>query len=118
MMFSQSILEREINSVSDNPLILVDDETILSCGNFHGQIPAIALDNIAIACATIAKISERRISRLVDPQSSGLPAFLVKNSGLNSGYMIPQYISASLTSEIKLLANPASVDSIPTSGGR
>ncbi|NLK73111.1 MAG: histidine ammonia-lyase [Clostridiales bacterium] len=118
MMFSQSILEREINSVSDNPLILVDDETILSCGNFHGQIPAIALDNIAIACATIAKISERRISRLVDPQSSGLPAFLVKNSGLNSGYMIPQYISASLTSEIKLLANPASVDSIPTSGGQ
>jgi len=111
-------LEREINSVSDNPVVIAEDEVILSGGNFHGQIPGLALDNIAMAVATVSKIVERRISRLIDPQSSGLPAFLIENSGLNSGLMIPQYIAASLASEIKLMANPASTDSIPTSGGQ
>lgn len=118
LAFAQLLLEREMNSAADNPLVFADDEVILSGGNFHGQIPAIALDNIAIACAVIARLAERRISRMVDPQSSSLPAFLAPNSGLNSGLMIPQYIAASLVSEIKLLANPASVDSIPTSGGQ
>lgn len=118
LKFIETILEKEINSVSDNPLIFVDDDEILSGGNFHGQIPGIALDNLSIAVATIAKISERRISHMVDPQSSGLPAFLVKNSGVNSGLMIPQYIAASLASEIKLLAHPTTIDSIPTSGGQ
>ena len=111
-------LEREINSASDNPIVIAKDGAVLSNGNFHGQLAAIFLDNIAIAGATIAKITERRISRLVDPQSSRLPDFLIPNSGINSGYMIPQYLSASLTAEIKLLANPVSTDSIPTSGGQ
>ena len=116
--FAQLLIEREINSASDNPLVFADDDVILSCGNFHGEIPAIALDNTAIACAVIANLSERRISRMVDPQCSGLPAFLTPNSGLNSGLMIPQYIAASLVSEIKLMANPVCIDSIPTSGGQ
>lgn len=116
--FAEGVLKREINSVSDNPVVIAEDEVILSGGNFHGQIPGLALDNVAMAVATVSKIVERRISRLIDPQSSGLPAFLIENSGLNSGLMIPQYIAASLASEIKLLANPASTDSIPTSGGQ
>ena len=90
----------------------------MSGGNFHGQSAAIALDNLSIACATVAKITERRISRLTDPQSSGLPAFLINGSGLNSGLMIPQYVAANLATEIKLAAMPVSVDTIPTSGGQ
>ncbi len=118
LSFAETILNNEINSVSDNPLVFSDEEEIISGGNFHGQIAGHALDSLSMAAATIAKISERRISRMVDPQSSGLPAFLVENSGLNSGFMIPQYIAASLVSEIKLLAIPAAIDSIPTSGGQ
>ena len=118
LAFAGETLEREINSVSDNPVVIAEDGVILSGGNFHGQIPGLALDNIAMAAATLGKIVERRISRLIDPQSSGLPAFLIENSGLNSGLMIPQYVAASLASEIKLMANPASTDSIPTSGGQ
>lgn len=115
---AQEMLENEINSAADNPIVLSDADLILSCGNFHGQVAGLALDLVAMAAAVVAKISERRISRMVDPQSSGLPAFLVEASGINSGFMIPQYIAASLTSEIKLLANPAATDSIPTSGGQ
>lgn len=116
--FVAMMLEREINAAADNPLVFVEENEILSGGNFHGQPAAIALDNLAMACATVAKISERRISRLTDPQSSGLPAFLVEGSGLNSGMMIPQYVAANLAAEIKLAAIPASIDTIPTSGGQ
>lgn len=116
--FVEATLTREINSASDNPLVLPEDGEILSGGNFHGQIAGLALDNLAMAAATVAKICERRVSRLVDPQSSGLPAFLVEKSGVNSGLMIPQYVAANMASEIKLMANPTTTDTIPTSGGQ
>jgi histidine ammonia-lyase len=109
----------ELNSATDNPLVLVDDEVLVSNGNFHGQSLAFALDALAMAVAELANISERRIERLVNPAlSDGLPAFLTTNGGLNSGFMIPQYVAASLVSESKALAHPASVDSIPTSAGQ
>jgi histidine ammonia-lyase len=112
--FARDIIEREINSVTDNPLIFVKEDEILSGGNFHGQYLANALDYLAIAVAEIGSISERRIDKLVDPVYSGLPAFLIKKSGLNSGMMITQYAAAAIVSENKTLAHPASVDSIPT----
>jgi len=118
LSFCQTLLEREMNSASDNPLVFPEEQRIISCGNFHGEIPAMALDFLAMAAVVVANLSERRISRMVDPQSSNLPAFLVHQSGLNSGFMIPQYIAASLVSEMKLLASPVSIDSIPTSGGQ
>src|SRR5207245_8845902 len=109
----------ELNAATDNPLVLVDDEELVSNGNFHGQPLAFALDALAMAVAELASISERRVERLVNPSlSDGLPAFLTENGGLNSGFMIPQYVSASLVSENKVLAHPASVDSIPTSAGQ
>jgi histidine ammonia-lyase len=109
----------ELNAATDNPLVLVDDEQLVSNGNFHGQPLAFALDALAIAVAEIANISERRIERLVNPNlSDGLPAFLTPDGGLNSGFMIPQYVAASLVSENKSLCHPASVDSIPTSAGQ
>jgi histidine ammonia-lyase len=99
--------------------VLVEDETLVSNGNFHGQPLAFALDTLAMACAEIANISERRVERLVNPNlSDGLPAFLTSDGGLNSGFMIPQYVAASLVSENKVLCHPASVDSIPTSAGQ
>src|SRR5213079_3208908 len=104
---------------TDNPLVLVDDEALISNGNFHGQPVAFALDAMAIAAAELASISERRLERLVNPNlSEGLPAFLTSDGGLNSGFMIPQYVAASLVSENKSLCHPASVDSIPTSAGQ
>lgn len=113
-----SVLETEINSVTDNPLILENGEAI-SCGHFHGQPVALAMDFAAIALSELANISERRIERLVNPAySNGLPAFLTEHGGLNSGYMIAQYTAASIVSENKSLAHPASVDSIPTSAGQ
>jgi histidine ammonia-lyase len=110
----------ELNAATDNPLVLVDSGEIVSNGNFHGQPIAIGLDCIAIACAELANISERRTERLVNPSlSDGLPPFLVaREEGLNSGFMIPQYVAAALVSENKSLSHPASVDSIPTSAGQ
>ncbi len=111
-------LQIEINSVTDNPLIFPSDMEAISGGNFHGQPVALSMDFLGISIAEIANISERRVARLVDSKLSGLPPFLVKNSGLNSGFMIPQYTSASLVSENKVLAHPSSVDSIPTSANQ
>ncbi len=109
----------ELNAATDNPLVLVDEELLVSNGNFHGQPLAFALDSLTMAVAELANISERRIERLVNPSlSGGLPAFLTPDGGLNSGFMLPQYVAASLVSENKVLAHPASVDSIPTSAGQ
>jgi histidine ammonia-lyase len=109
----------ELNAATDNPLVLVEEDALVSNGNFHGQPLAFALDAMAMAVAELASISERRVERLVNPNlSDGLPAFLTSEGGLNSGFMIPQYVAASLVSENKVLAHPASVDSIPTSAGQ
>jgi histidine ammonia-lyase len=111
--------EIELNAVTDNPLVLVEEGAMLSNGNFHGQPLGFALDTMAMAVSELASISERRTERLVNPAlSDGLPAFLATDGGLNSGFMIPQYVAASLVSENKALCHPASVDSIPTSGGQ
>ena len=109
----------ELNAATDNPLVLPEDDTMLSAGNFHGQPLGFALDTLAMAASELASISERRIERLVNPAlSNGLPAFLAPDGGLNSGFMIPQYVAAALVSENKALSHPASVDSIPTSAGQ
>jgi histidine ammonia-lyase len=109
----------ELNAATDNPLVLVAEGEIVSAGNFHGQPLAFALDALALAVSELGSISERRTERLVNPSlSEGLPPFLVEEGGLNSGFMIPQYVAASLVSENKVLAHPASVDSIPTSAGQ
>ncbi len=108
----------EINSANDNPLIFPKDGIHLEGGNFHGQPMALAMDFLAIALSELANISERRIERLVNGSLSGLPRFLTSNGGLNSGLMIAQYTAASLVSENKVLAHPASVDSIPTSANQ
>jgi histidine ammonia-lyase len=113
------VLEIEANAVSDNPIVLAGDGEILSGGNFHGQPVAVALDALALAVVPTASISERRLYRLLDPTlNNGLPAFLVTESGRNSGFMLAQYTSASLVSESKTLAHPASVDSIASSAGQ
>jgi histidine ammonia-lyase len=117
--YARTVLEREAASSTDNPLVFVDTGEMISGGNFHGQPVAMALDAAAIAVAELANISERRIEQLVNPHlSSGLPAFLAPDSGLNSGFMIAQVSAAALVSENKVLAHPASVDSIPSSAGR
>jgi histidine ammonia-lyase len=109
----------ELNAATDNPLVFPEDGSVLSNGNFHGQPVAFALDALAMAVSELASISERRTERLVNPAlSDGLPAFLAQDGGLNSGFMIPQYVAASLVSENKSLCHPASVDSIPTSAGQ
>ena len=109
----------ELNAATDNPLVLVEEGEIVSAGNFHGQPLAFALDVLAMATAELASISERRTERMVNPSlSDGLPPFLVEEGGLNSGFMIPQYVAAALVSENKVFAHPASVDSIPTSAGQ
>jgi len=108
----------EMNSVTDNPLIFTETEEAISGGNFHGQPMALAFDFLGIALAELANVSERRLERLVNPGLSGLPGFLSKNGGLNSGFMIVQYSAASLVSENKILAHPASVDSIPSSANQ
>ncbi len=114
-----SVLGIEINSVSDNPIVLPADDEVRSGGNFHGMPVALALDALATALVPLASISERRLYRLLDPaMSNGLPPFLVHGSGLNSGFMLVQYTAASLVSECKTLAHPASVDSIPSSAGQ
>jgi len=114
--FARAIIEIEINSATDNPLVV--DGRILSGGNFHGQPVALALDTLAIATAALGTISERRIERLVNPHLSGLPGFLTADGGLNSGLMLAQYTAAALVSENKVLTHPASVDTIPTSANQ
>ena len=118
--FVERSVSVEVNAATDNPLVLLDEEMIVSNGNFHGQPIAIGLDCLVIACAELASISERRTERMVNPSlSDGLPPFLVaREAGLNSGFMIPQYVAAALVSENKALSHPASVDSIPTSAGQ
>ncbi|MFO1402224.1 MAG: histidine ammonia-lyase [Steroidobacteraceae bacterium] len=111
-------LLREANAVTDNPLVFPASGEVLSGGNFHAEPVAFAADQLALAIAEIGSISERRIALLVDPKMSGLPAFLVENSGVNSGFMIPQVTAAALVAENKALAHPASVDSIPTSANQ
>jgi histidine ammonia-lyase len=108
----------EANAVTDNPLLFVDQGDVLSGGNFHAEPVAFAADMLALAIAEIGSLSERRLAVLVDPKMSGLPAFLVENSGLNSGFMIAQVTAAALVSENKTIASPCSVDSIPTSANQ
>ena len=116
--YAGNVIETEMNASTNNPLIFAETKDFLLGGNFHGQPVALALDFLAMAVAELANISERRIERLVNPKLSGLPAFLVKDGGLNSGFMIAQYTAAALVSENKVLAHPASVDSIPTSANK
>jgi histidine ammonia-lyase len=120
MEYCSNIFERELDAVTDNPLVFPEDGEVLSGGNFHGQPLALALDVLAIALAHMASFSERRIFNLLGPHDwdeAGAPLFLTPNPGLNSGFMITQYVAASLVNEIKILAHPASIDSIPTSAG-
>jgi histidine ammonia-lyase len=116
--YVRRVLEIEINSATDNPLIFPETGDHIEGGNFHGQPLALALDFLAIAAAELANVSERRTERLVNGMLSRLPRFLTTNGGLNSGYMIAQYTAASIVSENKVLAHPASVDSIPTSANQ
>lgn len=118
LRFVREVLEREVISVTDNPLVFPASGKILSGGNFHGQIIAIAMDALSIAMAEIGSISEQRIEKLINPAMSGLPAFLVQEGGVNSGFMIVQVAAASIVSENKTLCHPASVDSIPTSADK
>ena len=112
------VLETEANAVTDNPLVFTDSKSILSGGNFHAEPVALAADYLALAIAEIGALSERRIALLIDTHLSGLPAFLVEHSGLNSGFMMAQVTAAALASENKSHAHPASVDSIPTSANQ
>jgi len=116
--YAQTVLETEMNASTGNPLIHPDSGDFLLGGNFHGQPVALAMDFMCMAVAELANISERRIERLVNPKLSGLPAFLVKDGGLNSGFMIAQYVAAALVSENKVMSHPAVVDSIPTSANK
>jgi histidine ammonia-lyase len=119
LRYAEETIAVELNSATDNPLVLVEQGELVSNGNFHGQPLAFALDSLAMALAELGSISERRVERLVNPAlSDGLPAFLTQDGGLNSGFMIPQYVAAALVSENKVLCHPASVDSIPTSAGQ
>jgi len=118
LMHVSQVLETELNSVTDNPLVFVKEHEVLSGGNFHGQPVALAMDYLGIAVAELADISERRLARLLDASLSGLPGFLTEHGGLNSGLMIIQNTAASLASENKVLAHPSSVDSIPTSANQ
>lgn len=117
---ARRVLAVEVNAATDNPLVFPEDpeEPFVSAGNFHGQPVAVALDALKVGLASVASISERRTARLVDPALSGLPPFLVEESGVHSGFMIPQVVAAALVSEVKTLAAPASVDSIPTSANK
>jgi histidine ammonia-lyase len=118
IQYSLNVIETEMNSATNNPLIYAESDDFLLGGNFHGQPVALAMDFLSMAVAELANISERRIERLVNPMLSGLPAFLVGDGGLNSGFMIAQYTAAALVSENKVLCHPASVDSIPTSANK
>ncbi|MFN3453354.1 MAG: aromatic amino acid lyase, partial [Pseudobdellovibrio sp.] len=115
IQYAIKVLETEANSSTDNPLVFAEAGKILSCGNFHGMPVAHAMDFAGIAISSLASISHERISKFISTQMSDLPPFLAPNGGLNSGHMIVQVASASLVSENKVLAHPASVDSMPTS---
>lgn len=116
---ARAVMEIELGSVVDNPIVLPESGEVVSAGNFHGQPLAMALDFLAIAATELSSISERRTDRMLDPQhSSGLPAFLSPRPGLHSGYMLSQYTAASLVAESRVLSHPASVESIPTSGSQ
>jgi histidine ammonia-lyase len=116
--YVERVLGVEMNAATDNPMIFADEGDIISGGNFHGAPAALAADLLAIALTDLASVSERRTARLVDGHLSGLPDFLVREGGLNSGFMMAQVTQAALVSECKTLAHPASVDSIPTSAGQ
>jgi histidine ammonia-lyase len=117
LAFLKGKLEIEINAATDNPLIF-SDGAVLSGGNFHGEILGLALEMVSMALAEVGNIAERRVDKLLTSPQRGLPLFLVKESGINSGLMLIQYTAASLVSENKVLCHPALVDSIPTSGGK
>jgi histidine ammonia-lyase len=116
--FVRDVLEVEANSATDNPLIFPEDGRVISGGNFHGQPVAQALDLLAIALADLGSISERRIARLVDPALSGLPAFLTRDPGVNSGLMMAQIVAAALVTDLRLRAQPASTDNVPTDANK
>ncbi|HYJ71957.1 MAG TPA: histidine ammonia-lyase [Actinomycetota bacterium] len=117
--FARQVAERELGSVTDNPVVFAASDEVVSVGNFHGEPLAFVLDFLAIALAELADISERRVDRLLDPAlNHDLPPFLARDPGLNSGLMLTQYTAAALVAECKVLAHPASVDSIPTSGNQ
>jgi len=116
--FARRTLEVEVNSGTDNPLVFTQTSEIVSGGNFHGQPVSLALDVLAMSATQLMAISERRVEQLVNPSLSGLPPFLARNPGLNSGFMIAQVTSAALVAESRILSHPASVDSIPSSAGR
>ncbi|HUJ29987.1 MAG TPA: histidine ammonia-lyase [Candidatus Acidoferrum sp.] len=118
MAHVRATIEIELNSATDNPLVFADSGEVLSGGNFHGQPLAMAADQLAVALATLGGISERRIEQMTNPQTSQLPAFLVREAGLNSGFMILQVEAAALASEMKAIAVPHSTDSIPTSANQ
>ena len=118
MQWVQHIVTTEMNAATDNPMVFADDGEMLSGGNFHGAPVALAADTLAIALAQLATISERRTERLLNPTLSGLPAFLTRNGGLHSGYMMVQVTAAALTSELKSLCHAASADTIPTSASK
>jgi histidine ammonia-lyase len=116
--FALRLTEIEANAATDNPMVFADTRDVVSGGNFHGAPVALAADTLAIGLAQLSTISERRTDRLMTPDASGLPAFLVRDSGLHSGLMMAHVTAAALVAEIRTLAHPASVDSIPTSAGR
>jgi len=116
--FARKIAEIEANAATDNPMVFADSDEIVSGGNFHGQPVAMAADSLAAAVVPLATISERRTARLVDPALSGLPAFLTRDGGLQSGLMLAQVTAAAVASELKTLAHPAGVDTIPTSANK
>jgi len=118
LRMTRNTLEIEANSSTDNPLVFSDSQKILSCGNFHGQPVAMALDHATMAMTTLMSISERRIEKLINPALSDLPAFLTPKGGLNSGFMMWHVTAAALVSESKILSHPASVDTIPTSADK
>ncbi|CAN5806013.1 histidine ammonia-lyase [soil metagenome] len=118
LRYVRGVIEVEINSATDNPLIFPDEDLVVSAGNFHAQVVAQAADFLAIALADVASISERRLERLLNPDLSELPAFLARDPGIQSGLMITQLAAADLLAEMKVLAHPASVDSVPTSGNK
>jgi histidine ammonia-lyase len=116
---ARAVLERELGSVVDNPIIFADDGDVISAGNFHGQPLAFILDFMSIAVTELGSISERRTDRILDPERSyGLSPFLATRPGVDSGYMLAQYTAAALVAENRVLSHPASVESIPTSGSQ
>jgi histidine ammonia-lyase len=118
LAFCRGVLEVEVNAGTDNPLVFAETGQLISAGNFHGQPVSLALDVLAMGLTQLSSISERRVEQMVNPSLSGLPPFLARNSGLNSGFMIAQVTAAALVAEARILCHPASVDSIPSSAGR